>query len=81
MILLKNYLNLFSEFILEDSDLIEKEELYPYHNACRIIAEGVWRHTWDTKLNKYTLNPSEFKKRDLRILFASRFFLFDKKLC
>ncbi|ULV94820.1 type 2 lanthipeptide synthetase LanM [Staphylococcus aureus] len=52
----------FSEFILEDSDLIEKEELYPYHNACRIIAEGVWRHTWDTKLNKYTLNPSEFKK-------------------
>ncbi|MUK57422.1 DUF4135 domain-containing protein [Pseudomonas aeruginosa] len=41
---------------------MEKEELYPYHNACRIIAEGVWRHTWDTKLNKYTLNPSEFKK-------------------
>ncbi|REH97464.1 hypothetical protein DOS77_02355 [Staphylococcus felis] len=52
----------FSGFILEDSDLIEREELYPYHNSCRTIAEGIWRYTWDTKLNKYISNPSEFKE-------------------
>ena len=52
----------FSGFILKDSDLIEKKEFYPYHNSCRTIAEGIWRYTWDTKLNKYISNPSEFKE-------------------
>lgn len=46
---------------LNNANSFKDQELYPYHNPCRMIARNIWEKVWDSKMDKYLLYPESFK--------------------
>lgn len=46
----------------------ESQELYPYHNPCRMIARNIMIKVWDSEMDKYLLNSGLFKNAICELL-------------
>ncbi|WP_079528022.1 type 2 lanthipeptide synthetase LanM [Halobacillus hunanensis] len=54
-------LSVHSEDNLNNVDAFKAQELYPYHNPCRMIARNALEKVWDSNLDKHLLEPESFK--------------------
>jgi type 2 lantibiotic biosynthesis protein LanM len=46
---------------LNNVGTFEAQELYPYHNPCRMIARNTLEKVWDPMMDEYLLDPESFK--------------------
>lgn len=47
---------------IKNVETFKEPELYPYHNPCRMIARNIWEKVWDSKMDKYLVEPETSKK-------------------
>ena len=52
---------------IKNAELSENQELYPYYNACMIIARNIWDSVWKNEFNKYILDIQAFRKNSCEI--------------
>lgn len=59
-----NDLSVHSPDNLKNVQILRDPELYPYHNACRMIARNIWEKVWDAEMDQYLVD-SEFIKKTI----------------
>lgn len=54
-------LSVYSPDNMKNVEAFKDRELYPYQNPCRLIARNILKKVWDTKMDKYLVDPVSFK--------------------
>lgn len=58
----------YSMTYIKNVKINQKEELYPYHKTCKLLATNIWDSVWDNNLNKYIQDSNSFRNTGCEIL-------------